>query len=61
MGTGVFGCAFMTITAKCAIVAIVIPVAMWAFVDARDVKTRERRRGYWDGSVALCFDIAVGS
>ena len=33
MGTGTFGCAFMTITAKCAIVAIVIPVAMWAFVE----------------------------
>jgi hypothetical protein len=61
VGAGVFGCAFMTITANCAIVAIVIPVAMWAFVDARDVKTRERRSGYLDGSVAFCFDIAVGS
>ena len=61
MGTVVFGCAFVTILVKFAIVAIVIPVAMCALVDARDVETRGRRENCRDASVAFCFDITVGS
>ena len=51
----------MTILVNFAVVAIVIPVAMCALVDARDVETRGRRENCWDGSVACCFDITVGS
>ena len=60
MGTVVFGCAFMTVPANFAIIAIVIPGAMCAFV-ARDVKTSERRGKCRDGSVVFCFDIVVRS
>ena len=52
-------CTIVTILAKCAIVAIVILVAICSFGDARDVENWERGGGCRDAIVALFSNIMV--
>jgi hypothetical protein len=58
MGAMVRGGAMVTIRAKCAIVAIFMPVAICAFGDARDVEAGERGGGFRDViAIALCSNM----
>jgi hypothetical protein len=63
VGAMVHGGAMGTIRAKCAIVAIFMPVAICAFGDARDVgEAGERGGGFRDAiAIALCSNMVDGA